>query len=130
MDSMVGYRNNRYENYGKIAARLDDILNYIPSRLSALLISAHDKNHTLFSFYKEGSRHESPNAGHPITAMANYIGVSLGGDTSYFGKIKKKAHFGSGRKVIKAEDLTSALEIKKYVDLLVITMLLLLWIFS
>ena len=109
MDSMVGYRNRRYEKFGKCAARLDDFANYIPSRLTALLIMLLAKEKNLLRFYKDGKKHESPNAGHPITAMALVLKIQLGGDTSYFGKMKKKAHFGEGRKEIRNEDVQNAL---------------------
>ena len=113
MDSMVGYRNERYENYGKAAAILDDILNYIPSRLSAVIIMLVGKQKNLFAFYKDGAKHDSPNAGHPITAMALVVGVILGGDTSYFGKIKHKANFGIGREAITTDDVKKAINLGK-----------------
>lgn len=111
LDSMVGYRTKKYENYGKASALLDDILNYIPSRLTALLIMILSKQKNIFAFYEDGKKHDSPNAGHPITAMALALGIKLGGDTYYFGKLKKKASFGKGRAEIKAEDVTKALAI-------------------
>lgn len=111
LDSMVGYKNEKYEQYGKASAILDDILNFIPSRLTALLIMFLGKKKNLFAFYEDGKKHDSPNAGHPITAMALVLGVKLGGDTSYFGKIKKKASFGEGRSKIEAEDVVKALAI-------------------
>ena len=112
MDSMVGYRTSKYENYGKVAARLDDILNFIPSRLTAILIMLLGKKNP-FAFYKDGKKHDSPNAGHPITAMALVLGLKLGGDTSYFGKIKHKATFGEGREIITKEDVKNALNLGK-----------------
>jgi adenosylcobinamide-phosphate synthase len=115
LDSMVGYRNERYENYGKAAALLDDLLNYIPSRITAVLIMLSSREarqmYGVFGFYKDGSMHESPNAGHPITAMALVLGVKLGGDTYYFGKLKHKPHFGEGRENITKEDVINGLQI-------------------
>ena len=111
MDSMVGYRNKRYEKYGKVAALLDDVCNYIPSRLTAIFIMIIGKKRPIFSFYENGKKHDSPNAGHPITAMALVLGVKLGGDTSYFGKVKHKANFGNGKELIEADDVTKALSI-------------------
>jgi adenosylcobinamide-phosphate synthase len=111
MDSMVGYRNERYEKFGKCAARLDDILNYIPSRITAVLIMLAGRQKNIFAFYQDGKRHESPNAGHPISAMALVLKIKLGGDTAYFGKIKEKATFGEGREEIRASDITEALKI-------------------
>jgi len=111
LDSMVGYRNKKYENYGKASAILDDILNFIPSRLTAILIMYLAKQKDIFAFYKDGKKHDSPNAGHPITAMALALDLKLGGDTSYFGKIKKKATFGVGKEVIEEYDIHKALAI-------------------
>lgn len=111
MDSMVGYRNEKYEKYGKVAARLDDVLNFIPSRLTAVLIMLLSKKKNITAFYEDGVKHESPNAGHPITAMALALDLKLGGDTSYFGKIKHKANFGKGKEIIEADDVSKALAI-------------------
>lgn len=114
MDSMVAYRNERYEKFGKAAAHLDDIANYIPARITALLIMLFAKQKNLFAFYENGKKHESPNAGHPITAMALAVGIKLGGDTSYFGKIKQKPHFGEGKEEITQEDVKAALNIWRF----------------
>jgi adenosylcobinamide-phosphate synthase len=127
MDSMVGYRNTKYENYGKVAAILDDIVNYIPSRITAVLIMLLNARKDLLAFYKDGKKHDSPNAGHPITAMALVLHVKLGGDTSYFGKVKKKPHFGEGKTDIEADDLQKALSIKPKVDIAVVVTLTLLY---
>ena len=123
LDSMVGYRNERYEKFGKFSAIVDDVVNYIPSRITALLIALlfWDKN-ALLKFYGFGKQHDSPNAGHPISAMALCIGVKLGGDTSYFGRIKKKAHFGEGRVTITTEDILKALSFQWRLDGLVVVL--------
>ena len=128
MDSMVGYRNEKYEKYGKVAAILDDIANYVPSRIAAVLIMLISEHKNIFSFYKNGSKHDSPNAGHPITAMALFLGVKLGGDTFYFGKLKHKAYFGNGRSEIKKTDLEKALSIKTTIDLIILVSLSLLYL--
>ena len=130
MDSMVGYRDEKYENYGKIAARLDDILNYIPARITAVLIMLLHQQKNIFSFYRDGKKHDSPNAGHPITAMALAIGVKLGGDTFYFGSLKKKAYFGDGEMEINGEDVKKALSTRNMVDITLLTVLALLYIYS
>jgi len=124
MDSMVGYRNEKYENYGKVAAKLDDVLNYIPSRITAVLIMLLSKQKHIFSFYTDAKKHDSPNAGHPITAMALSLGISLGGDTYYFGKLKEKPYFGVGRKEIKQDDVKIALSLRAKVDITVFILLL------
>jgi adenosylcobinamide-phosphate synthase len=123
MDSMVGYKNKKYEKFGKVAAILDDIVNYVPARITAILIMILAKQKNIFAFYEDGKKHESPNAGHPITAMALSIGVKLGGDTSYFGKIKHKPYFGNGKIKIKYESLQKAFSFKERVDKFILVML-------
>ena len=122
LDSMVGYHTTRYEKFGKFSALLDDFANYIPSRLTAILISI--INYRAFRFYKYASGHQSPNAGYPISAIALAVGVKLGGDTSYFGEIKKKPFFGNGREDIKIQDILNSLKIGRLVDILMMITLL------
>jgi adenosylcobinamide-phosphate synthase len=129
MDSMVGYRNEKYEKYGKAAAYLDDAANFIPSRITAVLIMLLGGVKNIFSFYQDGKKHDSPNAGHPITAMALFLHVRLGGPTSYFGKIKEKPYFGAGVLDIKADDLRKALSLKPKIDFVIILTLALLYFF-
>lgn len=116
MDSMLGYKNERYEKFGKVAARLDDIANFIPSRLTAFIIMLLAQKRQLLSFYQDGSKHESPNAGHPITAMALALGVRLGGATSYFGVMREKPFFGKEIKPIDAKALQNMLLFAKKID--------------
>ncbi len=120
LDSMVGYRNEKYENFGKFSAKLDDIVNYIPSRITAILIALLFKSkYALTNFYKYGKLHDSPNSGHPISAMALALNIKLGGPTSYFGKIKDKPYFGEGKEVIEKSDINEALNFKSRFDLLI-----------
>jgi len=130
LDSMVGYKNDRYEKFGKASAKLDDILNFIPSRITAVLIMLINLKKDIFSFYPMGKKHESPNAGHPITAMALSLDIKLGGDTSYFGKVKKKPFFGSSREIIKKDDVIKALSIKNIIDTLIIFVLIIFFIIT
>jgi adenosylcobinamide-phosphate synthase len=117
LDSMVGYRNERYEKFGKVSAVLDDLVNFIPARVTALLIAIlMGSKKALLNFYAYGKKHDSPNAGHPISAMALAIGVKLGGDTAYFGKVKKKAWFGDKKEKIEAKDITNALSFQWRLD--------------
>ncbi len=121
LDSMQGYRNKRYENFGKFCARLDDIVNYIPARITAILIAIFfmSKN-ALLNFYKFGVKHDSINAGYPISAMALSLNVKLGGPTSYFGKIKNKAYFSKGSSKIKKINVIQSLSLKSKLDFLVL----------
>jgi len=118
---MVGYRNEHYEKFGKVSALLDDLVNFIPARITALLIAIlMGSKKSFLNFYSYGKKHDSPNAGHPIAAMALALGVKLGGDTSYFGKIKKKAWFGEGREEIKTQDIQKALTFQWRLDIFII----------
>jgi len=124
LDSMVGYRNEKYEKFGKVSARLDDVLNYIPSRITAILILVlFGKLDQIKQTWRYGALHESPNAGYPISAMALSLGLSLGGATSYFGKIKNKPYFGEGAMEITVLDVRRALTLQWKLDTLVIIVL-------
>lgn len=126
LDSMVGYRNAKYEKFGKFSARLDDVANYIPSRLTALIIALLFYSKKAFlKFYEYGKKHESFNAGLPISAYALALNVKLGGPTSYFGKIKDKPFFGDGKENIENSDVLKALEFKKRLDIFIIIVLIL-----
>ena len=118
LDSMVGYRTQRYEKYGKVSAKLDDLVNWVPARITALMIMLVNLKWPLWSFYKQGKRHDSPNAGHPITAMALNIECQLGGDTVYFGKLKRKAFFGeiSAPKTIQKQHILDCLANRNRID--------------
>jgi len=126
LDSMVGYKNEKYEKFGKFSARLDDIANYIPARMTALFIALLFLSKTAFlKFYTLGKQHESPNAGLPIASMSLSLGVALGGATSYFGKIKNKPYFGMGRREISPEDLKRSLTLQSKLDIFLIVVLML-----
>ncbi len=127
LDSMVGYRNEKYEKFGKFSARLDDVVNYIPARITAILILLLSKgalaNAPYQKIWKFGRLHESPNAGYPISAMALSLGIKLGGDTSYFGKMKSKPYFGEGRESITKDDIKNALSLQPKLDIFIILFL-------
>lgn len=126
LDSMVGYRNAKYEKFGKFSARLDDVANYIPSRITALIIALLFFSKKAFlEFHKYGKKHESFNAGLPISAYALALNVKLGGPTSYFGKIKNKPFFGDGKENIENSDVLKALEFKTRLDVFIIIVLIL-----
>ena len=128
LDSMIGYRTPHYEKFGKVSARLDDWLNYIPARITALLILLLSPKcyrsptcyPPLSTLLYQASRHDSPNAGYPITAMAWVLDIRLGGPTRYFGKVKEKAYFGVGREMITTDDIRRALAFRNRVDGLVL----------
>lgn len=103
LDSMLGYKNNKYKNFGRAAARLDDIANYIPSRISGILIAVSSAlvfrslftvHYSLKTMLRDGRKHPSPNAGIPEAAMAGALGVRLGGPSKYEGLLVKKPYIG------------------------------------
>ncbi len=130
LDSMVGYRNKRYKNFGKVSAKLDDIVNFIPSRITAFLIAFLMLNSKAFNnIFKYGKLHESPNAGYPISAMAGVCNISLGGDTTYFGKVKNKPYFGDGTKDITIGHIEKALRFQVRLDtFIIIGLMATLWV--
>lgn len=101
MDSMLGYRNEKYRHFGWAAARLDDAANFIPARATGLLISAAalfikraDARKAFAMMRRDGRKHTSPNSGVPEAAMAGALGVRLGGPSSYGGKVLIKPYIG------------------------------------
>jgi adenosylcobinamide-phosphate synthase len=131
LDSMVGYRTKKYEKFGKFSARLDDVLNYIPSRITAFLIAIlMFSKKAFFNIFKYASLHESINAGYPISAIAGICDVSLGGDTVYNGVLKPKPYFGDGIKKISSNHILKALSFQIRFDLFIVIFLtILLFIF-
>ncbi|NYF91126.1 adenosylcobinamide-phosphate synthase CbiB [Tunturiibacter empetritectus] len=102
LDSMIGHADDRYFYFGKIAARLDDVANFIPSRLTALGIAAaaalQDASPAaaLETWWRDGMKHKSPNAGQPESAMAGALKVRLGGDNYYVGELIAAPLLGAG----------------------------------
>lgn len=123
LDSMVGYKNDRYSNFGKFSAKVDDIANFIPARLSAFLIALLFLSYkSIKAIFQYAHLHESPNAGYPISAIAGAIKLKLGGDTVYFGKVKEKAHFGDGKDTITKDDISKAISLQKRLDIFIIVL--------
>jgi len=106
LDSMVGYRSARYEQFGKIAARLDDVANLIPARLTALLMVLVSMSWRGFRFIlKYGSKHKSPNAGYPEAALAGILNCRFGGPNVYHGKLVQKPYIGLQDRLIQPEEI-------------------------
>ena len=100
LDSMVGYKNETYAQFGKTSARLDDLMNYVPARISVPLISVSAQwmagrgRKAFMTALKEGSLHASPNAGYPEAAFAGALAVKLNGPNLYHGKLVDKPFIG------------------------------------
>lgn len=100
LDSMVGYKNERYIRFGWASARLDDLANLIPARLTGLFISLASVlpgmsiRRAFMTMLRDGGKHPSPNSGVPMAAMAGALGITLGGPAVYGGKLLKKPFIG------------------------------------
>ena len=111
-DSMIGYRNERYEQFGKFAAILDDVVNYIPARITALLILlVKGKLNGVRMVFTEGKKHSSPNAGYPEAALAFVLDCRFGGPNFYGGEIYKKPFIGTNSRVILDDEINDVARI-------------------
>ncbi len=114
MDSMFGYKNERYIDFGCFAARLDDFVGYLPARITAysLVIAAPfvglSGRGALAIMLRDRANHASPNAGYPEAAMAGALGVQLGGAASYFGSVKEKPTIGDAQRNLESVDILRA----------------------
>lgn len=116
MDSMVGYKNERYLYFGRTAAKLDDIVNYLPARISALLMIAacfflgkeFDGKHAWYIFKRDRYNHASPNSAQTEAVCAGALGIRLAGNASYFGKIVEKPYIGDAVRAVETEDIRRA----------------------
>lgn len=114
MDSMVGYKNDRYRYFGTAAARMDDLVNFIPARLSALLMTAASKlcgldwKNAWRIFRRDRYNHASPNSAQTESVMAGALDLQLAGDAYYFGKLVKKKTIGDLIRPVEAEDIRRA----------------------
>ena len=112
-DSMIGYKTKKYHEFGWASARFDDLLNWMPARLSMLLIAVFTKRPVdIRAIVSEAKRHKSPNAGWPEAAMARAINVALAGPRSYDGQLQQLPWVNeTGRQTITADDVDAAVRI-------------------
>ena len=130
LDSMVGYKNEKYMDFGKFSAKIDDVANFIPARITGILIVigsiilGYDYKNSLKVFIRDRKNHSSPNSAHAEASVAGALGVQFGGRVSYFGKEVDKPVIGDKIKDFELED------IKKNIKIMYITSFLSLAIFS
>lgn len=121
LDSMIGYKSKRYKDFGCWAARIDDIANYIPARLTSLLMIVSGGCFSAISFVRKyGRRHASPNSGYPEAALAGILNCKFGGPNIYFGKIVDKPYIGDNAKVLTSEDMKIAVSINRRSEILMV----------
>lgn len=130
LDSMIGYRNERYLQFGTFAARIDDIANYIPARLTAFIMLLVSGRLNLTGFVmKYGRAHLSPNSGYPEAALAGILNCRFGGPHDYFGQTVYKPYIGKNERAFTFNDVKSAVWINRkseFLMLLITTSIILL----
>lgn len=113
MDSMYGYKNDQYHEFGRTAARVDDAANFLPARICGLLLIIAawllrlDARGAARIFFRDRLQHASPNGGHPEAAVAGSLGIQLGGSSSYFGQKVSKATLGDDLRPLEPEDIVA-----------------------
>ena len=116
MDSMVGYKNDRYLHFGRAAAKLDDVVNFLPARISALLMigaaflsgKSYNGRQAWCIWHRDSRKHASPNSAQTESVCAGALGIQLAGDASYFGKVVKKPYIGDPKRQVEYEDIRRA----------------------
>ena len=123
LDSMIGYRNERYLEFGRFAARLDDVAGWIPARLTAfLMLLAGGKLGKIDWVHKNGQRHLSPNSGHPEAALAAILDCRFGGPHNYFGEEVWKPYIGENDRPLTTADMERAVRINRWAEILMVAL--------
>lgn len=121
LDSMIGYKSDRYKQFGCWAARIDDVANYIPARLTSLLMIVVSGKISLLSFVRKfGSQHASPNSGYPEAALAGILDCRFGGSNVYFGQRVEKPYIGYNDKELTSADLEVAVRVNIRTEILMV----------
>ena len=123
LDSMIGYRTERYRQFGCWAAHIDDVANYIPARLTALLMVVGCTHHLRF-VYRNGRHHASPNSGYPEAALAGILDCRFGGPHKYFGEVFDKPYIGENDRELTTEDMKTAIRVNRMAEIMMATLLL------
>ena len=121
LDSMIGYRTERYKDFGCWAARIDDVANYIPARITALLmIIAAGKPQLIGFVWRNGRNHASPNSGYPEAALAGILDCRFGGPHYYFGELFDKPYIGENARELTTADMQKAVRINRTAEVIAI----------
>lgn len=125
LDSMIGYRNARYKDFGCWAARMDDVANYLPARLTALLMVLVSGRFPLLKFVAHyGRMHASPNSGYPEAALAGILNCRFGGPHDYFGETVYKPFIGDNPRPLSSRDMRVAIRVNCGAELLMILLMI------
>ena len=118
LDSMIGYKNERYLEFGRVAAKMDDLANLVPARLTAYLMLLVSGNWSKREFVQRfGPAHASPNSGYPEAALAAILDCRFGGTHDYFGKPVEKPYIGTNERLFTTEDMRIAVRVNSQVEL-------------
>ncbi len=129
LDSMIGYKNDKYILFGKFAARLDDVANFIPARITALLMALLTFNRRSITFiFKYGNQHASPNSGYPEAALAGILNCRFGGPNIYHGVMVEKPYIGCNVREIRHEEFRKVSLINHMVTFFVIVLIAVLYL--
>ena len=121
LDSMIGYKTERYRDFGCWAAHIDDVANYIPARLTALLMAIASPRKGLLRFiWRNGRRHASPNSGFPEAALAGILNCRFGGPHYYFGQLFPKPYIGENERELTTADMKHAVRINRIAEVLMV----------
>ena len=125
LDSMIGYRTQRYKNFGCWSAHIDDIANYIPARLTALLMVLVTGHWRLIGFvWRNGRRHASPNSGYPEAALAGILNCRFGGPHYYFGELFDKPYIGDNDRQLETVDAKKAINVNRKTEVVMVVFVL------
>ena len=123
LDSMIGYKTERYKDFGCWAAHIDDIANYIPARLTAFLMIIVSGKPKLFGFvWRNGRCHASPNSGYPEAALAGILNCRFGGPHTYFGQLFDKPYIGDNDRLLTTSDMRTAVRVNRGAEVLMVVM--------
>ena len=123
LDSMIGYRTERYKDFGCWAAHIDDVANYIPARLTALLMVIASGKLSLLKFvWKNGRKHASPNSGYPEAALAGILNCRFGGPHYYFGELFDKPFIGENDRELTTQDMHTSVRINRTAELIMLVL--------
>ena len=118
LDSMIGYRSERYRDFGACAARIDDVANFVPARLTACLMLLVSGKWRHWDFVRRyGRAHASPNSGYPESALAAILDCRFGGTHDYFGQPVEKPYIGTNDRLLTSEDMERAVRINERAEL-------------
>lgn len=123
LDSMIGYKTERYRDFGCWAAHIDDVANYIPARMTAFLMVIATGRLSLWRFvWRNGRRHASPNSGYPEAALAGILDCRFGGPHYYFGQLFDKPYIGENDRQLTTADMKTAVRVNRAAEVLAVVL--------